>query len=58
MERFGFTKASEELNGNKVHRLQNILTLDPTPRTLFSKLLLLLEPVGGVSILFFRANGT
>ena len=43
MERFGQNEFRDELDGTKIHRLTNILTLDHLLHTLFNKLLLWLE---------------
>jgi len=45
MERFGSRQTLIELNGSEIHRLENILTLDPSVHTLFDKLQLWLEHV-------------
>ena len=44
VERFGYNKAFEELNGTGIHRLENILTLDPNVHFSFDRLRLWLEP--------------
>ena len=49
MERFGYKVVFEELNGNGIHRLENILTLSRDVHTFFDTLQLWLEPVEGVS---------
>jgi len=38
MERFGFGSLSDELNGPKVHRLENVMTLEPTVHGLFDQM--------------------
>ena len=43
MERFGQVLGVEELNGADIHRLENIMTMDGTLRTLFDSLGIWLE---------------
>lgn len=43
MERFGQNGFRDELDGSKIHRLSNILTLDHRLHTFFDKLTLWLE---------------
>ena len=43
MERFGQNGFRDELDGSKIHRLSNILTLDHSIHTYFDKLVLWLE---------------
>jgi HNH endonuclease len=43
MERFRQTGFRDELDGSKIHRLSNILTLDHSLHTYFNKLVLWLE---------------
>ncbi|KAF4609700.1 hypothetical protein D9613_012064 [Agrocybe pediades] len=38
LERFGYTTLSEELEGEKIHRLENVMTLDPALHTFFNML--------------------
>lgn len=47
LERFGYTTLSEELNGKNIHRLDNILILDPVAHDHFDHLELWFEPVPG-----------
>lgn len=49
MERFGYRKILEELNGSKIHCLENILTLDSSIHTFFDELKLWFEPTVGHS---------
>jgi hypothetical protein len=49
LERFGYELAFKKLNGSGIHRLENVLTLNPIVRNFFDKLKLWLEPVEGVS---------
>ena len=56
LERFGNKKVFEELNGSGIHRLQNILTLNPIVHHLFDTLRLWLEPVGPVSNFLLHVN--
>ena len=49
MERFGYKKTFDELNGSGIHRLENILTLDLNVYHLFDTLRLWLEPIESVS---------
>lgn len=47
LERFGYTTLSEELDGKNIHRLDNILILDPVAHDHFDHLELWFEPVPG-----------
>ncbi|TFK31757.1 hypothetical protein BDQ12DRAFT_707890 [Crucibulum laeve] len=38
LKRFGFTKIEEDLNGRNVHRLENVMTLEPSVHSSFDKL--------------------
>jgi hypothetical protein len=43
LERFGQIRTIEELNGDNIHRLENILTLDPGVHDWFDQLKVWLE---------------
>jgi len=45
MERFGGVKVKDELNGNRIHRLENIITMNSDIHTHFDDLLIWLVPV-------------
>lgn len=44
MDRFGYKQIPSNLNGNKIHRLENVLTLDIGVHSLFDRLKLWFEP--------------
>ncbi|KAF5378312.1 hypothetical protein D9615_008803 [Tricholomella constricta] len=44
MDRFGYQRIPSDLNGNNIHRLENVLTLDVGVRCLFDELKLWFEP--------------
>ena len=44
MEQYGGIQPTE-LNGDNVHRLENVLTLDSTPHWAFDELYVWLEPI-------------
>ena len=44
MDRFGYTQIPFDLNGNNIHRLENVLTLDIGIHSLFDELKLWFEP--------------
>jgi len=46
MDRFGYRQIPFELNGNNIHRLENVLTLDIGIHSLFDELKLWFEPTG------------
>ncbi|KAE9392431.1 hypothetical protein BT96DRAFT_887996 [Gymnopus androsaceus JB14] len=48
LEKFGYPKFSEELNGPGIHRLDNVMTLDHNAHDPFDELALWLEAVDGV----------
>jgi hypothetical protein len=55
VDRFGYKKLfSEELNGHKIHRLENVITLNHDVHILFDTLQLWLEPVGGAAVSNFH----
>ena len=56
MERFGDMKAFGELNGNWIHRLENVLTLSGEVHHGFDDLKLWLERVESVSNSLLRVN--
>ena len=43
LERFGEIRTADEFNGDKIYRLENILTLEPTLRDWFEQLNIWLE---------------
>ena len=43
MDRFGYKRIPSDLNGNNVHRLENVLTLDVGVHCLFDELKLWFE---------------
>jgi hypothetical protein len=45
LDRFGYKRLFNELNGNKIHRLENVFTLTYDVHILFDTLQLWLEPV-------------
>ena len=45
MQRFGGVKVKDELNGNQIHRLENIMTVNSDVHTFFDDLQIWLEPV-------------
>ena len=47
LERFGYTGLQEELEGNKIHRLDNIMTLSTDLHLLMDKMSLWFEEVEG-----------
>lgn len=48
MARFGYKNLPGDLNGNKIHRLENVLTLDKSVHDFFDTLELWFEPVKGI----------
>jgi len=38
MKRFGYDSLLDELNGAQVHRLENVMTLDPSVHAMFDQL--------------------
>ena len=51
MDRFGYADITDNVNGDKIHRLDNILTLDPGMHDHFDRLKIWFERT--VSILLF-----
>ena len=57
MKCFGGVKVEDELNGNQIHQLENIITMDSNIHTSFDNLQLWLEPLVRFLLLpKFRAN--
>jgi hypothetical protein len=38
MQRFGYTELPDELNGSNIHRLENVMTIEPGFHSLFDAL--------------------
>jgi len=54
LDRFGYKKPFHELNGDKIHRLENVFTLSYDVHILFDALQLWLEPVEGAAVSNFH----
>ena len=54
LERFGQISPVDELNGDKIHRLENVLTLDPSIHDWFDKLKIWLERKSDVGAFYHK----
>jgi hypothetical protein len=58
MDRFGYRQIPFDLNGNNIHRLENVLTLDIGVHSLFDELKLWFEPTVSNSLFDVRRAWT
>jgi hypothetical protein len=53
MQRLGNISFEQELNGNKIHSLSNVLTLGADVHAAFDRLKIFLDPIDGVRVILF-----
>ena len=58
LQRLGYSKVLEELNGSKIHRLENLITLGYDVHMYFDKLLIWFTPTVCVFSIFFSLSST